>query len=197
MEWLLDTSGFLPRSHCGNWPDWLVTLTVACNCVFVASYYWIPLCLFWLWRKKRGVLPSPKILLLFVAFIFLCGTAHLMDALMFSWPAYRLNSLIVMLGAAVSFTTAVMMPRAVMHLASLPTPEELRAEAVAREAALTEKAAAEKRLIAANQRIKDRAANLKSLIESKLWEAESKTELAELRANFQLLLSAEIQEGTA
>ena len=69
-----------------------------------SAYLAIPLVLgFFLQRRKD--LPFRGIFLLFGAFIFACGTTHLMEAIIFWWPAYRLAGVIKLITEIISWTT--------------------------------------------------------------------------------------------
>ena len=65
------------------------------------SYLAIPVVLVYFVRR-RSDMPFPWIFWLFGAFIVLCGTTHLMEVVMFYWPAYRLAGLIKLVTAIVS-----------------------------------------------------------------------------------------------
>lgn len=108
---LLDTSGFPPRWQCGTgWSALLGWTHVAADGLIWASYFAIPLILAYYMLKRREV-TFPGVGWLFVAFIFLCGTTHLLEAAMFWWPAYRLSAALKIATAAASVATvAALMP---------------------------------------------------------------------------------------
>ena len=58
----------------------------------------------WFIQQKPDV-PFLPVFWLFGAFIILCGTTHLIDAVIFWWPAYRLSALIKFFTAIISFIT--------------------------------------------------------------------------------------------
>ncbi len=110
---LFDTSAFPPRWHCGTgWqaePFW-GWLHIGSDVAVWAAYTAIPVALAYFLRRRPD-LPLPRVMWLFVAFIFACGTGHLLDALMFYWPAYRLSGLVKFGTALVSWATvAAIMP---------------------------------------------------------------------------------------
>ena len=77
--------------------------------------------------RKRDV-PFRTIVWLFGAFILACGTTHLMEAIIFWWPAYRLAGLIKLLTAIVSWATIIALVPVVPQALALRSPEELEQE---------------------------------------------------------------------
>jgi PAS domain S-box-containing protein len=66
---------------------------------------------------------------LFVAFIFGCGTTHLMGTVVFYWPVYWLDGLVKALTAAVSFFTVLALGKLMPYLLEMKRPEEVEEEA--------------------------------------------------------------------
>ncbi|MGB2611182.1 MAG: sensor histidine kinase, partial [Isosphaeraceae bacterium] len=77
-------------------------------------------------RKKD--MPFRAIFWLFGAFILACGTTHLMEAIIFWWPAYRLAGLIKLFTAIVSWTTVIALVPLVPRALAMRSPEELEQE---------------------------------------------------------------------
>ena len=103
---LLSTDGFPPRWHCGDWSSFHGWLYIASDLGVWSAYTAIPAVLiYFVWRNKT--IPFKGIFLLFGAFILACGLTHLLDAVMFWWPAYRLLGLVEFLTAIVSWATVV------------------------------------------------------------------------------------------
>ena len=89
---LFDTSGFPARWKCGSaWTDepWVGWLHILSDLGVWSAYLAIPLVLLYFILRKKD-LPFRRVFLLFGAFILACGTTHLMEAIIFWWPAYRL-----------------------------------------------------------------------------------------------------------
>lgn len=103
---LFDASDYPARWHCGNWSTFEGWLQICSDIAIVASYYSIPLILFYVLRN-RPVSRIRPLMWMFAAFIFLCGTTHLMDAVVFWWPAHRLGGTLKFLTAVISVFTAV------------------------------------------------------------------------------------------
>ncbi|WP_161968146.1 sensor histidine kinase [Fimbriiglobus ruber] len=127
MSRLFDPTGFPPRWHCGSWTPahgWLHILSDASVC---AAYFVIPCILTYYLLRQRGW-PFRRIQLLFVAFILACGTTHLMEAVIFWWPAYRLAGVLKLLTALISWATVLALVRVTPEVLSLRSPQELEAE---------------------------------------------------------------------
>jgi two-component system CheB/CheR fusion protein len=137
IKWLFDPSGFPPRWQCGSgWAKtpWLGWLHIVSDIGVWSAYLAIPLVLaYFLLRRKD--LPFRKIFLLFGAFILACGTTHLMEAIIFWYPAYRLAAVIKFSTALVSWATVFALFRIVPGVLTMRSPEELEREIVAREKA--------------------------------------------------------------
>src|SRR5208337_5238755 len=73
-------------------------------------------------------MPFRAIFWLFGAFILACGTTHLMEAIIFWWPAYRLAGLIKLFTAIVSWTTVIALVPLVPRALAMRSPEELERE---------------------------------------------------------------------
>jgi len=128
---LFDTSGFPARWRCGNWTPAHGWLHILSDMGVWAAYFAIPLVLGSFVARRRD-LPFRRVLLLFVAFILLCGTTHLMDAVIFWWPAYRLAGVLKLLTAVVSWVTVLALVRVAPAVLAMRTPEELEREVAAR-----------------------------------------------------------------
>lgn len=101
-----DTTGFPPRWKCGVWSDELGWLHILSDVAIWGAYTAIP-CVLAFFILRRKDVPFPRILWLFVAFIFACGTTHLIDAIIFWQPVYRLAGLVKFATAIVSWGTVL------------------------------------------------------------------------------------------
>ncbi|MBL9125312.1 MAG: PAS domain S-box protein, partial [Planctomycetaceae bacterium] len=124
---LFDTSGFMPRWYCGEWSPSLGYLHIVSDLGVWSAYLAIPLVLGYFLIRKRD-LPFRMIFVLFGAFILACGTTHLMDAVIFWWPAYRLATLIKLATAAVSWATVLALVPITPLVLAMRTPQELEGE---------------------------------------------------------------------
>jgi signal transduction histidine kinase/membrane protein implicated in regulation of membrane protease activity len=124
---LFDTHNWPARWHCGSWSDFHGWLYILSDLLIWASYFAIPILLARMLTKRTDI-PFPKIIWLFVAFIILCGTTHLLDAIIFWWPAYRLSALIRFATAIVSAVTVYATYKVMPLVLSLRSVKELERE---------------------------------------------------------------------
>ncbi len=124
---VFDTSDFPPRWSCGpgwqNEPAW-GWLHIVSDLAVWGAYLAIPILLAYFLRRRPDI-PFPRILWLFVAFIFACGTVHLVEAGMFWWPAYRLSGLVKLATAIVSWATVFALVPVLPLLLSFRSPMQL------------------------------------------------------------------------
>lgn len=157
---LFDTSDFPPRWACGRWSPGHGWLHVLSDLGVWSAYFAIPLALGYFITRRKD-LPFRSIFLLFAAFIVLCGTTHLMEAVIFWWPAYRLAGAIKLLTAVVSWVTVVALIRVAPAALAMRSPDELEREIVARRDA-------ERRLREANddleRRVEERTRELSAAV---------------------------------
>ena len=101
---LFDTSDWPPRWNCGKWTETHGWLYIISDLLIWGAYFTIPLVIL-RYITKRYDLRFFKLYILFATFIFACGATHLLDALMFWWPAYRLSALLKFFTGVVSWIT--------------------------------------------------------------------------------------------
>jgi signal transduction histidine kinase/ActR/RegA family two-component response regulator len=124
---ILDTSSYPPRWSCGTWTPGEGWLHICSDLGIWSAYLAIPLALAYFIRRRKD-LPFTPIFWLFCSFIIACGTTHLMEVLMFWWPAYRLNGLVKLACALISWVTVVSLLPVIPRALSLRTAEELERE---------------------------------------------------------------------
>lgn len=117
---LLTTDGFPPRWECGTaWTPALGWLHIVADLAIFGAYLAIPVVLA-AFITKRGDLPFPPILWLFVAFIAFCGIGHCIEATIFWIPWYRLAGVIKGVTAVISWITVLALIRVVPQALKLP-----------------------------------------------------------------------------
>ncbi len=121
---LFDTTDFPPRWHCGNWTAAHGWLHIVSDLGIWSAYIAIPCVLAYFLLRRRDI-PFRGIFILFGAFIFACGTTHLMEALVFWWPAYRLAGVIKLFTAIVSWGTVAALVPVVPRALAFRSPEEM------------------------------------------------------------------------
>ncbi len=117
---LFDTSDFNPRWYCGNWSEGHGWLHILSDLAITGAYFAIPTALTIYYLKKRTELPFPAMLWLFGAFIFSCGTTHMIEAIIFWNPIYRFSGLLKLITAVVSWATVFAIIRIAPKAFSLP-----------------------------------------------------------------------------
>ena len=117
---LFDTSDFPARWHCGDWDPFHGWLHILSDIAVWAAYFAIPLMLVHFARKKSGNILLNRVVFLFAAFILSCGTVHLIDAIIFYHPLYRLSGLTKLLTAVVSWITVLYLWRKIPGALELP-----------------------------------------------------------------------------
>lgn len=127
FQHLFDISSFPPRWFCGQWTGFHGWLYIVASLGIWAAYTSIPLWLAIFVTRRKDV-PFLKIFWLFVAFILLCGITHLLDALTFWWPIYRVNAIVLMITAVVSLVTVLALIPVLPQAFALRSPAELEKE---------------------------------------------------------------------
>jgi PAS domain S-box-containing protein len=159
---LFDTTGFPPRWNCGDWTPGHGWLHILSDLAVWSAYFAIPCILVYFVLRRRDV-PFPAIFWLFGAFILACGTTHLMEAIIFWHPVYRLAGVIKLLTAVVSWGTVVALVPTLPKALAMRTPDELERE------------------IAARKRVEDALQRAKAELEMRVQERTA--ELAELNSS--------------
>ena len=124
---LLGTENWPARWVCGRWTPFHGWMYIVADILIWAAYFTIPIILIKFIRQKKNI-PLTGVFLLFGAFILMCGLTHLLDALMFYWPAYRLSSLLRMATAIISWFTVFALFKVMPQALKLKTSKEFEAE---------------------------------------------------------------------
>jgi PAS domain S-box-containing protein len=131
---LFDTSDFPARWNCGDWTPGHGWLHIASDLGVWSAYLAIP-CVLVYFAAKRPDLPFRRVFWLFGAFILACGTTHLMEAIIFWWPAYRLAAVIKLFTALVSWATVLALVPITPRALALRSPQDFEREIDARQRA--------------------------------------------------------------
>jgi hypothetical protein len=137
---LFDTSDFPRRWNCGTWTAGHGWLHIGSDLAIWAAYMSIPLALFYFVHNRQDI-PFTKIFWLFMAFIAVCGTGHLIEAGIFWWPAYRLAGIVKLLTAVVSWVTVLSLLPVIPKALAMPGLQKIN-EQLKRE--VTERTEAER-----------------------------------------------------
>ncbi|HET6332612.1 MAG TPA: ATP-binding protein [Polyangiales bacterium] len=124
---LLDTTGFPARWHCGRWSAQLGWLHILSDIAIFGAYMAIPVALVFFIRQRKDLpKPFPIVFWMFGAFIVACGMTHIIEAVIFWHPVYRLAGVMKAATAGVSWMTLAFLVPAVPKALALKAPDELK-----------------------------------------------------------------------
>ncbi|XBQ17119.1 MAG: ATP-binding protein [Oceanicaulis sp.] len=156
--------GFMPHGMCYLWRPDILALHVGSDAIIALSYFSIPVALL-IFAKRRPDLSYRPVVLLFTAFILLCGLSHAFSIWTVWTPDYVLEGFVKAATAIASLATAAvlwpMLPRAL----ALPSTESLKSA----NAALLEEIG---RRADAEQALQSLARNLERRVEKRTAELE-------------------------
>ncbi|MGX5202440.1 sensor histidine kinase [Aliikangiella sp. IMCC44632] len=121
------SSEFMPHGMCYMWKPELLWLHVISDGLIFVSYISIPICLVYI-LKQRSDLIFSKVMVLFGAFVLLCGITHAIAVWTVWNGTYWFSGSVKALTAIVSVATAVMLWVLIPTLKSIPTVKELEDE---------------------------------------------------------------------
>ncbi|MBV09340.1 ATP-binding protein [Rubinisphaera sp.] len=117
---LFETSSYPARWNCGSWTPIEGWLHIVSDIGIFAAYFAIPLALVYFVLKRRDR-PFFGVFILFAAFIMLCGTSHLIEAIIFYYPIYRVAGLVKLATMMVSWATLIVLIRLMPLALDLPS----------------------------------------------------------------------------
>ncbi len=122
---LLETGSWPPRWQCGEWTSFHGWLYIGSDLLIWLAYFAIPSILAFFVYQRKSYIPFRFVFILFIGFILACGLTHLIDALIFWWPAYRFSALIRFITASVSLATVFALVKIVPKALELKSPDTL------------------------------------------------------------------------
>ena len=131
---LFDPSGFTAHWRCGDWTTELGWLHIFADLGVWSAYVAIPCVLAYFVIRRKDV-PFRGVFWLFGAFILACGTTHLMEAIIFWVPLYRLAGVIKLLTAIAPGQLVIALVPVTPRALAMRSPEELEQENADRERA--------------------------------------------------------------
>lgn len=115
---------FMPHGHCYFWYPEVLWLNVISDVVIGASYFLIPVALFYFTRRRKDLV-FHWIYLLFALFILACGTTHFVEVWNVWNADYGVGGIIKAVTALVSFITALLLLPLIPRALLLPSMAEL------------------------------------------------------------------------
>ncbi|MBS4099542.1 MAG: PAS domain S-box protein [Sulfuricella sp.] len=123
MGWF-DSRGFMPHGHCYLWTPALLWTFVVADALIVLSYFSIPFGLLYFVRKRED-LQFNWIFKLFSAFIFACGTTHLLGIWTIWHPDYWIDAAAKGVTAAISVMTMILLWPLIPRALKIPSTRQL------------------------------------------------------------------------
>jgi signal transduction histidine kinase/CheY-like chemotaxis protein len=124
-DWLFDSSGLTPHGFCLLWQPGLIWTYALSDSGIGLAYFSIPIALGVIARRRQDLVFRP-LLLLFAAFILLCGATHWLDVLTLWSPIYGVQAAVKATTAVVSIFTAIALWKLMPAALSLPSPSQFR-----------------------------------------------------------------------
>ncbi len=132
---LFDSSEFPPRWLCGKgWTEFHGWLYIISDLLIWSAYFAIPVIIL-IYLNKRKEVRFPRVYFLFAAFILSCGITHLIDAIIFWKPIYRVSAIFLFITGILSWLTVFNLVKLIPVALSLKRPEVLEAEVESRKRA--------------------------------------------------------------
>ncbi len=138
-------ANFMPHGHCYYWEPGLLWLHVSSDAIISLSYFSIPIGLV-IFATRRKEASFHKLLILFGAFICLCGLTHLFSVYNVWQASYWMSGFVKAATAAISALTAIVLLRSLPKALAIPLPQEYNRVAQALEDESVSRRDAEKRL---------------------------------------------------
>ena len=146
---------FMPHGHCFFWRPDILWLNVGSDALIALAYYSIPLALVTFVRRRADI-RFGWLVWMFGAFIFLCGTTHVV-AIVTVWNgAYGLEGAVKLLTAGVSVATAIALWPVIPQAIQLPSPSQLEAANYHLRHEIRERERVEAELRSVQSRLEDR-----------------------------------------
>lgn len=122
---LFGSESFMPHGHCYYWKPEILWSYVAADIFIALAYYSIPIALIYLVQKRKD-LEFNWIFIMFSAFIFACGTTHLISIWTIWQPVYWLDVSAKGFTAAISVITSIMLWHLIPQALRIPSTQELK-----------------------------------------------------------------------
>lgn len=117
----------MPHGTCYMWNTPLLLLHVGSNAFIGLSYFCLSACLFYIFKKRKDF-PFPKLFIVYVLFILLCGAGHFFDIYTIWKPYYFIAGYLRLAIATVSILAAFIMLKSLSSILSMPNLKILQSK---------------------------------------------------------------------
>jgi len=114
---------FMPHGHCYFWEPFIVWANTISDGLIAISYFTIPVALFYILKKRQDI-KFIGIGILFAIFIFSCGITHILDVITIWYPIYRIDSIVRIITALASISTAIVMIKIIPKIIAIPSMQQ-------------------------------------------------------------------------
>src|SRR3954454_17249407 len=111
---LLSFEEFMPHGMCILWRPDLLWLHAGSDALIALAYYSIPVALIYIVRRRKDLV-FPTVFILFGAFIFACGTTHVLGVWTIWHPDYWVEGAVKAATAAISVVSAILLWRVMLR----------------------------------------------------------------------------------
>jgi len=125
LDWI-DPAPLMPHAFCFVGRKDLILLHVMSDLGIALAYFMIPVTLLYFLRRYRRPMRFNWVIVLFAAFILMCGFTHVLGIVTIWSPLYYLQGWVKALTAVISLATALAIIPLVPRLLSLRSAEELQ-----------------------------------------------------------------------
>jgi hypothetical protein len=120
---LFQSDSWPARWACGNWTGFHGWLYILSSFLISAAYLVIPFILYSFISRRKDT-PFVKVFWLFILFILSCSLTHLFDGIIFWIPLYRVNAMLLLCTAVVSWFTVFALIKTLPQVFLLRTPAQ-------------------------------------------------------------------------
>ncbi|MGV3525915.1 MAG: sensor histidine kinase [Candidatus Sericytochromatia bacterium] len=162
---------FMPHGHCYFWDPGLLWAHVSADLLIGLAYFSIPIALA-VYVRQRKEAQGNAILIMFVLFIFACGTTHFINILTVWQPYYWLEAGVKLVTAGLSVATAIVLWPLIPKAVNLPSQARLQALNNELAAEIRQRQERESEIQTLNQVLEARVAERTLALETRTHEAE-------------------------
>lgn len=161
----------MPHGHCYFWDPGLLWAHVSADLLIGLAYFSIPIALA-VYVRQRKEQHGNAILIMFVLFIFACGTTHFINILTVWQPYYWLEAGVKLITAGLSVATAITLWPLIPKALNLPSPAHLQTLNSELAAEIQQRQQRESEIQVLNQVLEARVAERTLALETRTREAE-------------------------